>query len=113
MEIVSANEIGLKPSEIEKIQSVFTKYVEIEKVIIYGSRAKGNYKLYSDIDVTIVGAPFNLTIQHKIETELDDLLLPYKFDLSIFDKIENKDLIEHINRVGKIIFLKSPAANTR
>jgi type I restriction enzyme S subunit len=76
-------------------------------VIIYGSRAKGNYSTYSDIDITLIGAVINLTSQNKIENELDDLLLPYKFDVSNFHKIENLDLIEHIKRVGKVIYTKS------
>lgn len=94
---------GLKQNEIEKIHVIFKNHVEINQVIVYGSRAKGNYKPYSDIDITLIGN-IDLTNQNKIEIELDDLLLPYKFDVSIFHKIENKDLIEHINRVGKIIY---------
>jgi predicted nucleotidyltransferase len=46
---------GLKDLDIQKIQSVFTQFPEIQKVIIYGSRAKGNFKMGSDIDLTIVG----------------------------------------------------------
>lgn len=107
-----SSELGLKSTEIEKIQMVFKNHSEIEKVILYGSRAKGNYKPYSDIDITLIGT-INLTLQNKIEVELDDLLLPYKFDVSIFYKIENRELIEHINRVGKTIYLSrnSPASN--
>jgi hypothetical protein len=51
-----------------------------------------------------VGAELNLTIQQKIERELDDLLLPYEFDLSIFGQIENKELIAHIERAGKLFY---------
>jgi predicted nucleotidyltransferase len=108
------SELGLKSNEIEKIQMIFKNHSEIEKVIIYGSRAKGNYKPYSDIDISLLGN-INLTLQNKIELELDDLLLPYKFDVSIFYKIENRELIDHINRIGKTIYLSSnsPAANRR
>ncbi len=48
----------------------------------------------------------NLSTLLKIENELDDLLLPYKIDLSIFHKIEDLDLIEHINRVGIVFYEK-------
>ena len=108
------SKLGLKSNEIEKIQMIFKNHSEIEKVIIYGSRAKGNYKPYSDIDISLIGN-INLTLQNKIELELDDLLLPYKFDISIFYKIENKELVDHINRVGKTIYLSnnSPAVNNR
>lgn len=91
---------GLKPHTIKAIQGVFAKYPNIEKTILFGSRAKGNYRNGSDIDLTLVGSNLTLSQQFAIETEIDDLLLPYKMDLSIFHKIENQDLIDHINRVG-------------
>lgn len=93
---------GLDKTDIEKIQEIFACHREVEKVILYGSRAKGNYKPASDINLTLVGKDLNLTIQQEIESELDDLLLPYKFDISIYHQISNKDLIGHIERVGKI-----------
>ena len=93
---------GLKDSDRQKINSVLVKYPAVEQVIIYGSRAKGNYRNGSDIDLTLLGEELDLTTLLRIETELDDLLLPYKIDLSIFHKIENPDLVEHIERVGKL-----------
>ena len=101
------SDLGLKPSDLERIKLIFKHHLEIDKVIIYGSRAKGNYKDYSDIDITLLGDVIDLTNQHKIESELDDLLLPYKFDVSTFNKIRNVELIEHIKRVGKVIYTKS------
>jgi predicted nucleotidyltransferase len=97
---------GLKDLHIKKIKSVFEKYSFIEKVIIYGSRAKGNFRNGSDIDLTLIGNSLNLTELNKIENELDDLLLPYQIDLSIFHKIENLDLIAHIKRVGIVFYKK-------
>ena len=99
-------DIGLNEKDIGKIQSVLALHSEVEKVILYGSRAKGAYKPSSDIDLTLFGKELNLTIQQKIENELDDLLLPYKFDISIFHQIANKELVEHIERVGKLFFAK-------
>jgi type I restriction enzyme S subunit len=95
---------GLKNRHIKKINSVFSKYPVIDKVMLYGSRAKGNYRNGSDIDLTIISKHLDLSILFKIETQLDDLMLPYKIDLSIFSKIENQDLIDHINRVGKVFY---------
>lgn len=91
---------GLKESDIELIKKVFSNYPEVEKVILYGSRAKGTYKPASDIDLTLLGDKLNLTTLQKIEIDLDDLLLPYFFDVSIFNQISNPDLVEHIERVG-------------
>lgn len=101
---IEIDNIGLTDLEIDKIQTVFNLFPAVEKAILFGSRAKGNYKAYSDIDLTLIGSALNLTIQQKIEQELDDLLLPYKFDLSIYHQIRNKELIAHINSVGKSFF---------
>ncbi|HIP47690.1 MAG TPA: restriction endonuclease subunit S [Lutibacter sp.] len=98
---------GLKDKHIKAINSVFSKYPQIEKAILYGSRAKGNYRNGSDIDLTLVGNDLDLTTLFKIETKLDDLLLPYKMDLSILHKIENPDLVDHINRVGITFYLSA------
>ena len=95
---------GLNDNTRKKIQSVFTKYSQIETVIIYGSRAKGNYKTGSDIDLTIKGQGLNFPLIYKIEQDLDDLYLPYTFDISIFSNIDNTNLIGHINRVGKVFY---------
>lgn len=97
---------GLKLSDIEKINSVFANYGEIDKVILYGSRAKGNYQNSSDIDLSIVGE-IDLDKILKIETKLDDLLLPYQIDLCVLKKIENSDLLDHINRVGVVFYRNS------
>lgn len=95
---------GLKESVLERILDVFSRHPKIEKVLLYGSRAKGNYRNGSDIDLTLVGKDISLEDINKLHLELDELYLPYSFDLSIFDKLENRDLIDHINRIGIIIY---------
>ena len=97
---------GLKDANIEAINEVFSQSTKIEKVILYGSRAKGNYRKGSDIDLTLIGDGIALGVLLKIENKLDDLLLPYKIDLSIFCKIENDELVDHINRCGVIFYEK-------
>ncbi len=71
---------------------------------MYGSRAKGNYSAGSDIDITLKGEELDLEQLNKINIDLDDLLLPYTFDLSILHQISNPELIEHIERVGKFFY---------
>ena len=100
---------GLDNSDIKKIQLVFNLHPEIEKAILFGSRAKGNYKPASDIDLTLVGNDLTLTIQQIIENELDDLLLPYKFDISIYHTISSNELVYHIERVGQLFFQNEKA----
>jgi len=91
----------LTKKQISSIKAVFSGYQEIEEVLIYGSRAMGNYKPASDIDLTLKGEGIDMSLQTKIEFDLDDLMLPYKFDISVYDKITNPDFLDHIKRVGK------------
>ena len=93
---------GLDEEVIKKLNTIFKNY-NIQKVIIFGSRAKGNYKKYSDIDLAFIG---NIDFNTKLEIleKIDDLLLPYEVDLIDFNKIKNLELKNHIKRVGKEIF---------
>ncbi|MBC7465925.1 MAG: nucleotidyltransferase domain-containing protein [Bdellovibrio sp.] len=95
---------GLDESTITKINSVFRKYATIEKVLVYGSRAKGNFKPTSDIDLTLFSSSLDLSGLFKIENELDDLLLPYKIDLSLYAQLDNENLKDHIQRIGLIFY---------
>lgn len=97
---------GLTFAVQAKINSVFKSYPKIDKVILYGSRAMGNFKNGSDIDLVLVGNGLTLDLQLKIADELDNLLLPYKIDLSILAMINNPALKEHIANEGKLFFEK-------
>lgn len=91
---------GLKESMIAKIIEVFTHYPEVESAILYGSRAMGRERPGSDIDLTLIGPQLNYRIVSRLENEIDDLLLPYLFDISILSHIDNADVVDHIRRVG-------------
>lgn len=96
---------GLNDRTIEQIQAVFARYPQVEKAILYGSRAKGNYRKGSDIDLTLCGgSDLNMTVLYQIIDEIDDLLLPYIVDLSIYDHIEDPDVLDHIRRVGVLFY---------
>ena len=95
---------GLKENTIDRINAVFSQYPDIEKVVLYGSRAKGNYREGSDIDLTLMGGALSHTQLNRIETQIDDLLLPYTVDLSLFESIDNTNLIDHIRRVGVVFY---------
>ncbi|MDH5298814.1 MAG: nucleotidyltransferase domain-containing protein [Desulfobulbaceae bacterium] len=86
---------------------VFAAHPEVEEAILYGSRAKGNERPGSDIDLTLNGPNLNLQVINRISRELDDLLLPYTIDLSVFRQISNSDLLDHIERVGQVFYRKS------
>lgn len=106
------NQFGLKPEVITQINKIFAEYPEISKAILYGSRANGNYKNGSDIDLTLISDRLNHRQLLQIQNQIDDLLLPYSVDLSILSYIDNLHLIEHIDRVGITFYERTPSTAT-
>lgn len=101
---ISAGIGGLPKAVLEKLRRVFAAGPGIERVILYGSRAKGTHRKGSDIDITILGESLDFTALLSIETEIDDLMLPYMMDVSLFHHLDNGELIEHIRRRGITIY---------
>jgi predicted nucleotidyltransferase len=98
---------GLPETTVEKICGILAGYPQVDQAILYGARAKGNYKNGSDIDLTLRGgADLTLKVIYKILDDLDELLLPYTIDLSIFNDISDPDVIEHIQCVGVMFYDK-------
>ena len=95
---------GLKESTIARVNKVFAGHTEIERAILYGSRAKGTFRNSSDIDLTLEGDGITSEQFNRIMLELDDLLLPYTIDLSLKRQIDNPDLLAHIGRVGVVFY---------
>ena len=98
---------GLPKKAIAKLCGVFSQYPAIQSVLLYGSRAKGNYRPGSDIDLSIQAPALGLSDLLAIENQIDDLLLPWTVDLSLLHQIDNPDLLDHIHRIG--IPLYAPA----
>jgi predicted nucleotidyltransferase len=97
--------IGLLPSEIESLRSVFVRHPEIEEVVLFGSRAKGNHRPESDIDLAVRGIEDEREVE-ALAAELDELPLPFLFDVKSLDGIRNPALLEHVRRVGKSIYAR-------
>jgi predicted nucleotidyltransferase len=97
---------GLSDNTIDRLHEVFRRYDEVEEVIIYGSRAKGNFRNGSDIDIIVKGNRINRKIMSSIWQDIEDLNFPYKVDLSDFQVLNTPDLSDHIERVGKVIYRK-------
>jgi len=101
---------GLPDAAINDICAVLGRFPQVEQATLYGSRAKGNQKPGSDIDLTLRGgAELTLPVLSRIADELDDLLLPYTIDLSVYGHIGDPDLIAHIRRVGIPFYQKAEA----
>jgi predicted nucleotidyltransferase len=98
---------GLSEAAVNGILSVLRNFPEVEKATLYGSRAKGTHRRGSDIDLTLHGERLNHSGLTRICDELDDLLLPYKMDVSLFKDLTHPDLIDHIRRVGLTLYERS------
>jgi predicted nucleotidyltransferase len=91
---------GLQESDLWAIRGVLALYPQVDKAILYGSRAKGNYKTGSDIDLTLCGGQeLTPAVLRRIMADIDELLLPYTFDLSILERIEDAEVLAQIRRV--------------
>lgn len=90
---------GLEEQLLTNLKNIFNQFQEIEKVIIFGSRAKGNYRVGSDVDIALIGN-INSDLISKILYQIDELNSPYKYDIINYNSINNNDLISHIERVG-------------
>jgi predicted nucleotidyltransferase len=93
----------LKPSELGLIRGVFRRHPEVKAVKVFGSRAKGTDAPYSDIDLALWGDVDALRAE-AIAAELDDLPLPYQYDVKPFHLIKLRPLREHIERVGITVY---------
>lgn len=94
--------IGLNSEELSLICEVFTN-CSIEKGVVFGSRAKGNYRKNSDIDIALFGKT-DFFESERIRFELNELPLPYKFDVILYSDIKNQELKKHIDRIGITIY---------
>lgn len=95
---------GLENDVIESIISTLCQNQKITKVILFGSRAKDTFHAGSDVDLALIGLGINLDDILNVMIEIEKLNLPYKFDLIIYERIKESELIEHINRVGIVLF---------
>lgn len=101
---------GLTENTLEKICAVFARFPEIDKAVLYGSRAKGTFKPGSDIDLTLYGAALTPALCATIADALDELLLPYSIDLSVFAALNHASLEEHIQRIGVVLYSREDGA---
>ena len=96
---------GLTDRTLETFKLILREYPGIRQAILYGSRAKGNYRRGSDIDLSLkTDEAFTHADLLHVAGDFDDSDIPYFVDVSIYDKLSNPDLKTHIDRVGKILY---------
>jgi predicted nucleotidyltransferase len=100
-------DVGLAPHEVEMMREVFRRIPAIVEVVLYGSRAKGNFRPASDVDIALVGVDDDLQAE-AVAQELDELPLPYRFEVKAYGAIRCAPLREHIARVGLTLYRREP-----
>lgn len=100
-------QFGLNDMELQALRQTLATIPEVEEAIIYGSRARGTNRVSSDIDITLKGSNLTYLQLALLDAKIDDLYLPYFVDLSLFSMIRNTDLIESIEREGKVLYSNS------
>ena len=98
---------GLEDSAIALIRGVLRQYPAVREVRIFGSRAMGTHQSSSDIDLAVWGE-LDAAALAELSAELDELPLPYQFDVKAYDTISHKPVRDHIDRHGKPFYLRQP-----
>ena len=95
---------GLSDTVIQELQDVFRRYANIEKVLIFGSRSKGNYRAGSDIDLAVIGKDIDYSLLLDLQCDIEDLELLYSIDLLDYQKKKGTPIGDHIDRVGQVFY---------
>lgn len=104
MNTVDSTRFGLDKKQFQLILEVIESFPEIEKVIIFGSRATQTNRPGSDIDLALTGSQLTPLILNRFSSALDDLPLPFLFDVVDYHNISNNNLKENIATKGKLLF---------
>lgn len=102
-----SDKFGLTESDLKNIISILQQQEEVDESFIFGSRAKGNYRRGSDVDIAVKGKDVDLKIINRISYLLnEETTMPYYFDVLNYNTISNQQLVSHIDRVGIMFYKK-------
>ncbi|MEW5886409.1 MAG: nucleotidyltransferase domain-containing protein [Pseudomonadota bacterium] len=104
MQPATEADFGLPAATLEAIRSILAEAPAVQRAIIFGSRAMGNYRRGSDIDLALQGPDVTLDVQTRLSARLDESPIPYQVDLVRLDALEHPGLRAHIERVGQVFY---------
>lgn len=104
---------GIENSVWDEIIEVLRKYPEVDRLVLFGSRAMGNFKFNSDIDLALFSNGMKFRRFLDLNADLDELGLLYRIDLIDFNKITNEELKSHIERAGLILYSSTSEPNKK
>ena len=97
---------GFSKDQLQEIVEVLAEYPEIESAVLFGSRAMDSFKAGSDVDIAIKGEKVNTSLALKVTGHFEDTNTPFFFDIIAWPTISSKELREHIQRVGEVIYCR-------
>lgn len=100
---------GLPPAVFDCLSEIFSHHPAIDAVKIYGSRAKGTAHPRSDIDLVLLGSSLDRHAVAALQQDIDDSDIPFQVDVQAFSSLQNRALIDHIDRIGQEIYRRERA----
>lgn len=104
---MSQSDFGLSAVTIAAIRQIFAQDSAVELAVLFGSRAKGTHRPGSDIDLVLVGAKLDIDRLGRLTRQLEESSIPYQIDLCWLQTINNPALLGHIERVGKVFYVRN------
>lgn len=101
---------GLRPDIIERIRGVFATFIGVERVVLYGSRARGDERYNSDFDFLVQGEGLEFSAWTAISRAIDDLMLPWKVDLVLDKMLRHSGMRANIEREGVVFYRRAKDA---
>lgn len=95
---------GISDKNLQELRTILSSIPHIDEAIIYGSRARGDYKRGSDIDLSIKGRELTFHDLSLLDDKLYYSYIPYFFDTNSYEQLSNPNLIANINRDGKVVY---------
>lgn len=102
----NAKPFGLSEDELSTLKAIFGQFETLGDVLIFGSRAMGTHKRGSDVDIALMGA-VSEDLRFRLRDALEESVLPYFFDVLVYEELENAELKKHIDTHGISIFKTS------
>lgn len=99
---------GLSDIQLAELKHIFQQIPQVRQAVIFGSRAKGTHHTRSDIDIALVGVDLDRHHLAKLRLLFDESDIPFQVDLQQLNEIKSPALLEHIQRVGQVIYHIDP-----
>ena len=104
---------GLKDAHRDAIVNIFRSYERVERAVLFGSRAMETFTQGSDVDIALFGDSLTTADQSRLATAMEELTIPQRIDLVLYDGIEDAALRKHVQRHGVELYTRCKNTSTR